>query len=228
MAPLLHRLWRPRNWRRTGCVCPSRTHPQSQVVEDPPPHDLTGHPPRSHRAPHPQRPALQTSAPPTTTTPPSLPQTRTKHQIHHRSTGSQRTAALTLMEEQQQNQSHRPQVHVTLVLHLSDKDAIIYGIMEMFNSVMTRLTVSSYWNISWLCLSTSDSVFEHEGAVTAPVVAQPAEEGENPESEANPAESAGTELPTQTDSGTGQSSWSCFVFTSRTSSLLCLLSRLFS
>ncbi|XP_076024065.1 brefeldin A-inhibited guanine nucleotide-exchange protein 2 isoform X2 [Genypterus blacodes] len=48
----------------------------------------------------------------------------------------------------------------------------------------------------------TDSVFEDEGAETAPAVAQPAEEGENPESEVNPTESAGTELPTEIHSGT--------------------------
>lgn len=57
---------------------------------------------------------------------------------------------------------------------------------------------------------TSDSVFEDEGAETPPTTAQPAEDGDKPETNPNPAESAVTEgedkeqHPAQMHSETGQ------------------------
>ncbi len=59
-------------------------------------------------------------------------------------------------------------------------------------------------------LFTSDSVFEDEGAGTLPTAAQPADEGNKPESCPNAAESdmaegeEGEQQPAQTNSGTGQ------------------------
>lgn len=61
-----------------------------------------------------------------------------------------------------------------------------------------------------LYLFTSDSVFEDEGVVTHPAAAQPAEEGDKPKTNPNPAESAETEgeegehPPTQMHSETGE------------------------
>lgn len=58
-------------------------------------------------------------------------------------------------------------------------------------------------------LFTSDSVFEDEDTETPRTAAEPAEEGDKPESNPNPAESAATEgeegeqQPTQIHSGTG-------------------------
>lgn len=66
-------------------------------------------------------------------------------------------------------------------------------------------------------LFTSDSVFEDEGVGTHPTAAQPAEEGDKPESSPNSAESETTEgeegerQPTQMHSETGQNQSVCLL-----------------
>lgn len=74
-----------------------------------------------------------------------------------------------------------------------------------------------------LCyLFTSDSVFEDEGVETPPTAAEPAEEGDKPESNPNPAE---TEREEGEQQGTGQNLLCYFYFW--LSPLLCLMFPLF-
>lgn len=118
---LLHRLWRLRSRRRTGCVCPSRTRLQSQVIGGPAPPGLTGRLLRSPRAPPPQQPVLQTSLQPTTPAPrphhqpPTM--TRTQRQTRHQSMENLRAAMLQSMEGQ--SRSHHQEVGVNWGLQLS-------------------------------------------------------------------------------------------------------------
>lgn len=110
---LLHRLWKPRSRRRTGCVCPNRTSLQSRAIGDRAPLSLNGHLPRSPREPLPQQSVLQTSLQPTLRS-----RTRTKLQTHRPS--MENLKAFQSMEGL--NQSHLQEVGVCFlfwIVHLS-------------------------------------------------------------------------------------------------------------
>lgn len=189
----LHRLWRLRSRRRSGCGSPSRTRLRSPVIGGPAPLGQTGRPPQTPRAPRPRQPVHQTSPTQTPTPAPHhhhhhLTLTRSNHQTRCQSMESLRPAALQLTEEQ--SQSH----HQVVCSGLQSE-------VRFFVFV---------WILLLIPHGSSYSVFEDEGVEMPPTASQPAEEADKPGSSPNPAESVATggeeaeQQPTQPHSGTGQ------------------------